>query len=70
MNSRWLIRSLRREGRAAAAAGPSSAVTKHTQSALRTGAIRHEEPVTRQVEFAGTTLNLCSTGDQRAEGRL
>jgi hypothetical protein len=65
------IRSPRRRGRGAAAAGPSSAVTKHTQSALRTGAIRHEEPVTRQVEFAGTTLNLVrSTGDQRAEGRL
>jgi hypothetical protein len=67
MNSRWLIRSPRRRGRAAAAAGPSSAVT----SALRTGAIRHEEPVTRQVEFAGATLNMLrSTGDQRAEGRL
>jgi len=45
--------------------------SRKTRSQLCVGAIRHEEPVTRQVEFAGTTLNLVrSKGDQRAEGRL
>jgi hypothetical protein len=35
------------------------------------GKVRHEEPATRQVEFAGTTLNLArSIGDQRAEEQL
>jgi hypothetical protein len=35
------------------------------------GNVPQEEPVTRQVEFADSTLNLVrSIGDQRAEGRL